>query len=72
MPSAKASVERFEIRVVEAQDKRAPGLAGQEVVQHGRTDIADVEPPGRAGREADDRFHGSLIVRSPPSCKPFP
>ena len=42
-----------DIRVLEAEDERAAGVAGEQVVEQRRAGGADVEGPGGAGRDAD-------------------
>src|SRR6185437_1495966 len=45
----------FAVGVVEPQKEAAAGAPGEEPVDERRPDIAEVQPPGRARREADPR-----------------
>ena len=50
------------VGVLEAQDHAAAGMARVEPVEEHRARVPDVEPPGRAGRHADDgRGHGGPV-----------
>ena len=57
------------IGVVDAQDKLAAVLAGEEPVEKGCADAANVEIAGRAGGETgadhDKRFQGSVSRNAP-------
>ena len=52
-----------DVRVLEAQDERAAGVPGEQVVEQRGARGADVEGPGRAGRDADadGGGHGPIV-----------
>ena len=57
-PSRRRSSSRGLVGVLEAQDERAAGVAGEQVVEQRRPGRADVERPGRARRDPDPRRPG--------------
>ena len=58
-----------DVRVLEAQDERAAGMAGEQVVEQRRPRGADVEGAGRAGRDPDaDGGHGPIVGGAAPSA----